>query len=79
MVRGKYGKIRAPEYTVLERSQCIKRFYEDKKRINEQFWQKSYERQGDWLIQVVKSVNVKMARLGGEGRKRNDLVIFSIT
>ena len=56
------GKIRKNKssriHTDLEPCQCRRRCYEDindarRIRINEQFWKKSYERQGDWLIQVV--------------------------
>ena len=59
----------------MERCHCNKRCYEDiddvrRKRVNEQFRQNSNERQRDWLIQVVKPVDVKRVKLDGEGRKK---------
>ena len=60
-----------PKYhNVLEPCSCKKKCYiindQRRKIINEQFWHKSYERQGDWLIQVVKPVEVQRVRLRGE-------------
>ena len=64
------------KHDVLGPCQCKKNCYQniDQERmlaINNQIWKKTYQQQGNWLIQVVKSVEKQQERLRNENNERD--------
>ena len=75
--KGKKGK-KAKEQKrkpVLEscvcKQNCLMKISEERRRdINQQYWLKSYERRGDWLLYNVRREEIKRIRVRMETRKR---------
>ena len=60
---------------VLKACCCKKKYYEkiddvSRNKINVQFWSKTFTGQGDWLMQVVKPVDVKRERVRSQERMK---------